>query len=98
MCDNAKYNRINVNKVDVNGDIRTSVDYGFGYSINWEPIPFDVVKNSDDRYGAYLEDIICACINRINVLQVSKYKSEEYEEVKNKLFDALNILKAKSGE
>lgn len=99
MCDNSKYNRVNINKVDVlSGEIKTSVDYGFGYCINWEPIPFDICQNNKERYGAYLEDIICSCIDRISVLQVSKYNSEEYNVVKEKLFDALNILKEKAEE
>lgn len=96
---NDKYGRININKVDpTSGDIESSSDYGFGYTINWEPVPFDVLKNNDSRCGAYLEDIICACIDRLSVLQISKYKSSDYEKIKGKLFEVLDILKEKSGE
>lgn len=94
--DNLKFDRVNLNKLDVNtGDIERSANYGIGYTIVWEPKPFDVCQNKD-RYGAYLEDIICVCIDRLNILQVSKYKSEEYEEITKKLYECLNILKEKS--
>jgi hypothetical protein len=79
----------------ISGDIETSVNYGMGYSIIWEPQPYSD-SLGENRYGAYLEDILCACIDRIDSIQISKYSAEEYDEVKKKLLESLDILKNKA--
>lgn len=98
MVDDEKMERLNISKLDTNtGDIERSVNYGMGYTIVWEPKPFDVGYNKESRYGAYLEDVICACIDRLTTLQVSKYKADEYAKITQKLYECLAILKNKAG-
>ena len=92
MCTLSKEkNHVGIKKISLNGDISANVDYGIGYTICWQNKPYSAISAKDQRVGAYIQDIICRCIDQADFM--NKFTQEKkFEQVKTKLFEALSIL------
>ena len=83
-----------VKKLSINGKVEKNLDCGIGYTICWEDEPFQASNEKNQRYGAYLQDIICRCIDQVDFIKkTTPHASDKYDIVKNKLMQALNQLK-----
>lgn len=95
MCNFSKQNNhAGVKKIDSNGSVVFNVDYGVGYTICWENNPYSQELKSN-RCGAYLQDILCRCVQQSDFLQKST-NNEIYSQVQQKLIEALQILQNNS--
>lgn len=88
-----------VKKLSLDGKVEKNIDCGIGYTICWEDQPFQASDEKTQRYGAYLQDIICRCIDQADFIQkTTANANEKYNIVKDKLMQALTELKNISEE
>lgn len=85
-------NHIGIKRMSMHGQVSKNVDYGIGYAICWQDVPYKVNSQKNQRYGAFLQDIICRCIQQADFLNKTCQSDVKYEQVKGKLFQALAIL------
>lgn len=65
------------NLVDENGNPTGGNVVGCGFFIEWQNGPVGLVPNPQPPNGAFLEDVIQACIQRLQFFQASKFECDE---------------------
>lgn len=83
-----------VKKMSLDGKVEKNIDCGIGYTICWEDLPFEACDGKEQRYGAYLQDIICRCVDQVDLINKTAYKNEKYDIVRDKLMQALAQLQS----
>ena len=93
MCTLSKENtHVGIKKISLTGNIETNVDYGIGYAIFWQKTPYsDKNVQNIQRSGAYLQDIICRCIEQSDFL-FKTTNDKKFDQAKQKLFESLAVL------
>ena len=72
------------------------VAYGNGFAISWQNGPLGPADDRDKPNGAFVEDVIFACLNRITAYQNSKFSCDENELAMGLLADALVALDSRT--
>ena len=72
------------------------VAYGNGFAISWQNGPLGRGVDRDEPNGAFVEDVMSACIARISAYQDSKFNCSENEAAINHLMDALSALDSRT--
>lgn len=72
------------------------VAYGNGFAISWQNGPLGRGEDRDEPNGAFVEDVIFTCLNRILAYQNSEFKCTENATAINRLTDALTALDSRT--
>jgi hypothetical protein len=80
---------------DAEGNPAGGVSTGFGFTISWQNGPMGQGPNRN-RNGAFVEDVIAACISRLDYYQSSKFACEENAHAIRHLRTALDALNVRS--
>ena len=72
------------------------VAYGNGFAISWQNGPLGRGEDRDEPNGAFVEDVIFACAERISAYQNSEFKCDENEEALAFLDAALLSLNSRT--
>ena len=61
---------------DANGNPEGGTTFGTGFSIGWQHGPFERGEKRKEPNGAFVEDVIDACADRIRYYQRSRFACE----------------------
>lgn len=78
--------------VDENGNPSGGSSYGCGFAISWQNGPLGRGEERKPPNGAFVEDVIDACRDRIRCYQSSQFKCESNEQALHFLDMALKAL------
>lgn len=69
---------------------------GIGFTISWQNGPLGRGTDRKEPNGAFVETIIAAVIDRINVYQTTRFKCEENEKALEYLKQAAEVLQSRT--
>lgn len=75
-------------KILLDGSIVKNNDFGIGYAITWQTD----LDSDDVKSGATIQDVLSLVINEIEFINKTKYSNQKYENAKQKIIQALNII------
>lgn len=81
---------------DANNNPAGGSTFGRGFSISWQNGPLGTGKDRREPNGAFVEDVIAACADRIEYYQRSKFACERNAEALYHLACALDSLRART--
>ena len=77
---------------DANGNPEGGSSFGNGFAISWQHGPLGRGPNRREPNGAFVEDVILACVDRIQYYQANRFASAYNQKALEHLGAALDAL------
>lgn len=83
---------------DSNGNPEGGQSFGNGFAIAWQRGPLGRGENRQEPNGAFVEDVISACVDRLEFYQDGKFNCEANANALDCLYKALEYLNNRTAD